>query len=607
MVNYESLYPGATYLLDPSYNFLGYRIPTGEMGGTTSIQTANQLKEVSKLLNQGMKATEVSVIQPEVFEMMPKEHLNEIHRLNKLTGAESTLHAPIIDPSGFTQQGWSEENREVAERQFTDMVERAHELNPEGNIPVTIHGSQIPGSEMIPETHRLLTDEEKKEGKPVLGKMIAVNQETGQFQPLEREKKWFPHRPEGKIYTPEENLEMANATHWDNQLSQIVFYKERGDELMRNFYPFLMRADPNPQKWSDEQKSALAHVKNANTYFDNTYQSLMGLFNHAYKYSGSEGKKLLKGAADEYKAQLNILQEPEKHMDELRKKGVAAEIVVQADAIQDLIGSMQRITSGRLKENGEKILPPQLFAPVEEFAKKKASQTLSAVAVNAYKKFGDKAPIVSIENPPYGSALASGKDLKELVQKTREEFTKKLIKEGRSKREAERAAERLIGVTWDTSHINMMRKQGFGAEQIVKETKEVAPMVKHLHYNDNFGSTHTDLPPGMGTVPMKEVMNELEKAKFKGKKIFEGGNFFQHFQTSPFMYTLEGGGSSIYAAGGGPFWSQLGALGSYYAGHGIINPSVHHTTYGSGFTTLPIELGGEMPGGASRFSGTPNQ
>ena len=99
MVNYSSIYPGATYLLDPSYNYIGYRIPIGDMGGTTSIQTANQLKEVSKLLNQGMKTTEVSVINPDVFEMMPKEHLKEINRLNKLTGAESTLHAPIIDPS----------------------------------------------------------------------------------------------------------------------------------------------------------------------------------------------------------------------------------------------------------------------------------------------------------------------------------------------------------------------------------------------------------------------------------------------------------------------------------------------------------------------------
>jgi len=27
--------------------------------------------------------------------------------------------------------------------------------------------------------------------------------------------------------------------------------------------------------------------------------------------------------------------------------------------------------------------------------------------------------------------------------------------------------------------------------------------------------------------------------------------------------------------------------------------------YGSGFTTMPVELGGQMPGSQSRFGGTP--
>ena len=40
---------------------------------------------------------------------------------------------------------------------------------------------------------------------------------------------------------------------------------------------------------------------------------------------------------------------------------------------------------------------------------------------------------------------------------------------------------------------------------------------------------------------------------------------------------------------------------------GPINPQIHHSIYGAGFTTLPAELGGEMPGTQSRFAGTPNQ
>jgi len=613
MTSYERIYPGATYMLDPSYNFIGYRVPAGSIGGTTSIQTANQLKEINKLLNQGMKVTELSVIQPDVFEMIPKDHLTEIKRLNELTGAETTVHAPTVDPSGFTEQGWSEENRESAERQFSDIVERSHEISKDGNVPVTIHASVIPGTEMVPETHRFVKEEEKGKG-PVIGKMIAVNQESGQFIPLEREEKYYPGSvgegeggKEAIIHTPDEQLKMVNDTHWDNQLAQLVFYKERADELMEKNIGLVMNegitSDLDAEKLTRIQKAALSNVRNADVYYQNTHQSMLGLFNSAYKYATDpKTKKALKKVSDKFRNDLNNMG---------KDRNQVTQAMGYSDALQNLIGGMQQITTKGIDPSDPtgktKIKIPQLYAPVEEFVQKKAAETLSNVALNSYKKYGDKAPIVSVENPPYGQAIASGKDLKKLIQNTRQEFTNKLIKEGKTKKEAAAAAERLIGVTWDTSHIGMMRKQGFGGEQVVKETKEVAPMVKHLHYNDNFGSTHTDLPPGMGSLPMKDILNELEKEKFAGKRIFEGGNFFQHFQTSPFFYTLESGGSPIYSGAGGPSWNQLGMMGVYYGGMGPVNPAVHHQTYGAGFQQLPIELGGEMMGGGSRFAGTPNQ
>jgi len=71
--------------------------------------------------------------------------------LTKLTNADITLHAPIIEPSGFTQQGgWSEQNRELAERQLTNTVIRAHTLSPDKPMPITMHASGIPGTEKMP-------------------------------------------------------------------------------------------------------------------------------------------------------------------------------------------------------------------------------------------------------------------------------------------------------------------------------------------------------------------------------------------------------------------------------------------------------------------------
>jgi len=57
----------------------------------------------------------------------------------------------------------------------------------------------------------------------------------------------------------------------------------------------------------------------------------------------------------------------------------------------------------------------------------------------------------------------------------------------------------------------------------------------------------------------------------------------------------------------GPTWNQAqGIQGSYFGGYGMTNPEQHHSLYGAGFTAMPVELGGMMPGGAgSRFGGAP--
>ena len=251
---------------------------------------------------------------------------------------------------------------------------------------------------------------------------------------------------------------------------------------------------------------------------------------------------------------------------------------------------------------------PQLYKPVEEFTQEKASTTLGNVAFESYKKFGDKSPIISIENPPYGTALGRAEDLKNLIEETRKKFVEKARKEGMSASQAEDASKKLIGATWDTSHISMMRKQGFGKEKLIEEAKLIAPFVKHVHLNDNFGSTHTDLPPGMATVPFKEILKEFEKAGVKGKKVFEGGAFFQHFQTSPHPYVLEALGSPLYGMHMAPYWNQIMATqGNYFAGYGQILPDQHFATYGAGFSGMPLELGGQIPGKQSRFAGAPNQ
>lgn len=580
------IYEGAGSSLEPSEFYSGYKIPAGSIGATTSVQTANQVKEVSNLLNQGMKNVEVSMIKQDVFDMISKQQLSEIRRINALTGAEASFHAPIVDPSGFTEQGWEESNRQAVERQFIDTMERAHELNPKGNIPITIHASSVPGTETIP-----YKNPETGEMEEVSEKMIAVNRETGQLIPLTREKRYYPGQKKefGAVYTPEEEIIIANGSYWDNKLSQLVFYKERGDEIMQRAMTQFQQLEELKKRKdiSEEEKRRYGEalsgginndVNNVLIYHQNTRQSLNGLFNEAYKVADDEGKEKLKQVSKQFGERLKDAEKARANHDD---RGYIGN---QAAALQGLINDMRQMTSQT---------PPELYKPVEGFIKEKASQTIAGTALAAYNKFGPTAPIISIENPPYGSAVSRAKDLKELVEESRRVFVERARQEGMSESEARNAAEKLIGVTWDTSHIAMMRKQGFESKELTKEAKIVAPFVKHVHLNDNFGSSHVDLPAGMGNVPLGDIMKEINKAGFEGKQVFEGGNFFQHYQTTPHPYMLEAFGGAMPRYGG------------YFAGYGTVLPDQHFSMYGAGFSGLPTELGGQIQQKGSRMSGTP--
>jgi hypothetical protein len=255
---------------------------------------------------------------------------------------------------------------------------------------------------------------------------------------------------------------------------------------------------------------------------------------------------------------------------------------------------------------------PKIFEEAEVFATDKAAETFGNLAMKSYETFGENAPIIAIENFQPGGAFSTAEKLKELVEISRKNFAKQLVDEkGLSKREAKEIAEKHLGVTWDVGHLNMIKKKGFTDVDVLEETKKITEdksMVKHVHLTDNFGFADSHLAPGMGNVPFKKIMEQLEKTGRLGemKKIVEAGGFVQHFKRSPHGMSIAAFGSPIYGMSNKPYWNQISEMqGSYFGGYGTLNPPQHHSMYGSGFTTMPVELGGQMPGSQSRFGGTP--
>jgi hypothetical protein len=623
MTDYEAIYPGATNYLMPSYNLVGYQVPSGEISMSIDPRTANQLREVNIKINPGEKHFEVQGLMTKNWEAMPKQHIEELNRLAKLTGTKASLHGPLIEASGISAgEGgakWSEMEREAAEKQLASAVIRGHDLDPDGNIPITIHSTaQLP--EMRPTV-------KVKEGGKVVEKiktLYIINPDSGRLTAIEPQKRYFPE--EGEFtgqpieFDPEKELKKINQDQWIEQLSGINRYANFGEQSIRKAEELVgQRGELGEAKKTPEEiqqflakianedldkldipelketsakeiaKIAQREMEEGQVWLRDSYRNMKSLFDNTYVRATKEDQEKLrefaKWAAPKVKE--GIERDPAKLKE-------FSEVVVKG-----------------LKVLG-KIENPQIFVPLDEFVIDKSAETFANVATTAYGKFKDKAPIISIENPPAGSGLSKAEDLKKLVEASRKKFVENLQKKGVSEGEAERIAEKTIGATWDVGHINMLRKYGWEDKDLIKETKTIAPFVKHIHLSDNFGYEHTELPMGMGDVPLKGELEEIEKAKGKKviRKVIEAGDYAQHFWEkggeNPFGPTLRAFNSPIYPLYEGPGWSQLGGFGSYYSGMGAINPPIHHSVYGAGLTTLPVELGGEMPGqDRGRFAQSP--
>ncbi len=609
---YESFYEGGYSALDSEYGrnegdimqgLKGVRVHAGSLSMATDPRTANQIADVSTKLNTGVKNIEVSTITPEVFESIPEQHLKEINRISKLVGAEISVHGLLIEPSGITQQGFSEVQREGNERQMLMNVERASQMTPGG--VVTFHStSGIPDAVekvLIKEDGRMVEKERA---------VIFIDPRTGRIR-TERDiaEHYFPVDEKQKFtgeklpFNPVTENKRVNEESWRGAVEQVSW------RVMRGYDAVVGEGLLDEQKIRDIDTEGLKVLDEFGPHERQVAE-------REY-YQHKEGEQLLREAYREVRELFDLAYKKAK---ENAQKGHPEDL----EKLQDFAKS---ISLDKMNPSNEKYDPtyfantvregtallgkvdnPNFFVPLKDFVLDKSSTTFGDVAFQAYNKLKDKAPVISIENPPAGSGFSRAEDIKELIEASRDKFVEKAKKEGYSESEAKRIAEKMIGATWDVGHINMLRKFGYTEKELIEQTKKIAPFVKHVHLSDNFGMDHTELPMGMGNVPFKQELEVLKKAGFKGKQVIETGNWWQHFKTPPVGETLEALGSPLYSMRMDPYWNQIRATyGHYFMGFGPTLPEQHFSMYGGGFSTLPQELGGQVPGKQSRFSGTPNE
>ena len=164
----ESFYGGGGSSLEPDPNgpFVGYQLNPVQIGFSSNPFTADQLGEFQRGIRSGAKVIETNLLRVNVQgsesdQIVPIQHFDEIRALAKLTGVSPSIHGPLVDAAGFEGQGvWSEENREQNERIMFAAMKKAKRADPDKNIPVIFHSSNMLGAG----TH-YTPDEKVKTGK----------------------------------------------------------------------------------------------------------------------------------------------------------------------------------------------------------------------------------------------------------------------------------------------------------------------------------------------------------------------------------------------------------------------------------------------------------
>ena len=613
-----------------------YTIPSGSLASTTNPQTANQLAEATKMLNAGVLGVDISNISPEIFQSIPKEHFSEIGRLTKLTGAEVDLHAPVqeMDPAGFGREGWSEQTRQEIERQFVDALEKGHLLDPKGNVPVNFHASGgVPGRtwrKIEEKDLKNLADRNEAEAirrnnMRVEDTMGIVNQDTGQIQSLRYDtRKGYGGKDE--IWTPEVRKDSLNLGEWERGNLQLFTLQKDKAEIserlnnQRGIVGSLMDRYEKGQSLSDQQKEQLATMKSSMASLNshireidrNIGMQLIDINDKMKKYApkpADEKEQEAKERFDQYTKGIAKIRDEQRDLFRNRGRYKHEELVEKDRQLNEAERKFQDGIVSTLSS-----LPiPEVWRSTDDFSKDKAALTVANASLEAYKKFGNNTPLTVVENIFPEWTLSRADELKETVEKSRNIFAENLSKEKNiSKEEAKKVASKFIGVTWDVGHINMLRKQGFSEEEIVAEAKKIAPLVKQVHITDNFGFNDVHLPAGMGNVPLGPQLKELQKKGFKiekGKLVHEGGGWWQHFKTDPVIEAMGNLDSPLYTVSAEPSWYHMrDTEGVYRYGFGDMLPDMHFKDlYGGGFSNLPKELGGQVGGDRSRFTGAPNE
>ncbi len=499
-----------------------------------------QLQELKAKIFSGTKNVEISFIgtgkssrsQAPTPESYGREEREELRQLAKVNDIELTTHSPANAPglSGFSENRFSPEVQEASLKELKRTIEFAADVA--GGGPVTVHTQEFPRAafEAGKEFEAYANEKEKAPIYYVQGK-------TGEIKAFPRDAE-IPI-PKGGFTNPERDPETGFVKEW--QKKKISDFekeaKDKGEDVVKYILKEVYKKDLEfSEIEAKNQASQAKKIEREYEFIEKLRKDLEDQKKIDPENAKYNAMRWVERFEEEKRERLTPRQGTEGYNDFLKNPiEYLKEIEERTKRAKDQ--AFEAADQAKLKiEETNKMLGE--IKPIEEFALGKTADAVARGALYAYdqeKNKDLKKPIViSPENVWTEFYGGHPRELKEIIIKSRQAFSEKLVKEKNiSRPEADKIAEERIKATFDIGHVNVWRKwfkepdptgEKFN-KWIMKEVGELTKdnIIGHVHINDNFGYEDIHIPPGQGNAPIKQFVDKITKEGFKGKMVVEAG------------------------------------------------------------------------------------
>lgn len=493
---------------------------------------------------------------PEMYGNEEREAIRQLARINEV---ETSTHvAPNVQGfAGLGERGFTDEAKEQNLMEVKRTIDFAADVARGG--PVVLHTGEFPRPVSKYKEFEAYPGEEKRQIH------YLVNQKTGEIKRGVREDEeiWVPvpetdkdgkqvilkdeHGNDRKLKLFDKEVpiikykldEQGNIQVERSEFSDFKKKYRNDDEAAKAFYEEQLKA---------EQLQALGQADEYEVMYKDAFETRekiiksLKIYEAAQKVPGVDKELLKKEVQSRFPGIIpNEEIDPVDHLrNELRewekRMNYGQEIAISA-----------RKNAARIQEEIKDTVS------IHEYGTKESADTLARAGIYALQKEKesglDKPLFIAPENIfPENGYASHPAELKELILKSRKSMAEKLWneEEGRpskegaslgvySKKEAEKAAEDHIKITFDIGHLNTWKKYFKGTtdnpdkefkEWMLKQvdTLNKEKMIGHVHLSDNFGYYDEHVDPGEGNVPIPEFVKKMKESGYKGKMIVEPGH-----------------------------------------------------------------------------------